>query len=376
MSDTLTRTEHVAERSQIADLRALIVGVALLGLVTATATGAGERDASAVATAAPAHRPLIHALRRQTGTDLHAASSDHFLLLHPAGDDAHVQRTLAVLEATRQCFFKAFSEVAHDEHDAPAPLVWVVFNTRDQFTAYALAADMVEMGWSQAYYSARTNRVAFLDERTQPIAPRVVSLRDPQRGAADDTELVMPVVARGVDRRLQQMTHEAVHQIAFNSGLQRRGVMYPLWASEGLATNFEADAFGRVGPDYLNGYRLKRFGEVVAGRRLLDVSTLIAMTRVPVADDQAVDDAYAQAWAFFHFLYTTRRDDLGRYYARLTAARPGFRSPGQLRAEFVELFGPIEPVQAAWDRHCRRLHAALDAPSDRPARAHHAARHP
>src|SRR5690349_23883131 len=85
------------------------------------------------------------------------------------------------------------------------------------------------------YYSARTNRVALYDLSADETA-------GPLGDAASRDE---------VTRRLSKfpssvatVVHEAVHQLAFNTGLQVRYADNPMWVSEGLAMYFETPDFG------------------------------------------------------------------------------------------------------------------------------------
>ena len=79
------------------------------------------------------------------------------------------------------------------------------------------------------YYSLKSNRIVSYDltgleqlrasgDRTGTMAHISQMLRRPQ-----------------AERTVATIIHEATHQIAFNSGLQRRFADNPLWLSEGLA---------------------------------------------------------------------------------------------------------------------------------------------
>ncbi len=69
------------------------------------------------------------------------------------------------------------------------------------------------------------------------------------------------------------LTHEMTHQLAYNSGLQKRGVMYPLWVSEGLATFFEGSALPQWDP-IGNTARRRTLAKLHAGGALLSLREL------------------------------------------------------------------------------------------------------
>ena len=167
----------------------------------------------------------------------------------------------------------------------------------------------------KGYYSPGTNRL---------------SVWEPPGGAADPA----------FDRVL---THEAVHQIAFNGGLHHRTGGTPRWVAEGLATALEAPAFlaptgpanpaDRVNPGRLHGFRTLPHApgyleELVCGSAGDDLSG-----RDPSA-------FYAEAWALTFFLMHTRGDRYARYLRRLgetTAADAD--GPAARRAAFTAAFG-------------------------------------
>src|SRR5690606_31731957 len=134
-----------------------------------------------------------------------------------------------------------------------------------------------DMSWSQGYYSARTNLVALADPDHHSRRGTGLRILDAGSGAASITfasasEDAVPSLHHAGARRT---THEVAHQLAFDSGLQRRGVMYPLWVAEGLATTFEVEVGGVMGPGQDNPVRRHRLEEAYASSSLLPIETLI-----------------------------------------------------------------------------------------------------
>jgi hypothetical protein len=118
-------------------------------------------------------------------------------------------------------------------------------------------------------------------------------------------------------------THEAVHQLAFNSGVQKPGVMYPFWLSEGLACNFEtADASKPFGPYMDNAGRRQRLLEAHGAGRLMGLESFVSLTRLP-SDPGAVADLYSEGFGLFQFLFRKRHEQMRRYLVKLATGRWG-----------------------------------------------------
>ena len=220
---------------------------------------------------------------------------------------------------------------------------------------YARRADRIDASWTAAYYSARTNRVALVAQRAgdgHDHDARHASLTDHSLHAdadrLDTTEAADSTLSH-ISRA--STTHEAAHQLAFNSGLQRRGVIYPVWVSEGLATNFELmEHGGDLGPGHDNPVRRIQLLEADAGGRLLDLDVLASQTRVPSDDAAATRDLYAQSWGLFKFLYETRPDAMSDYLQRLRDLPTGVRDEEALHDAFIRSFGEPDDLERSWRR--------------------------
>lgn len=248
-----------------------------------------------------------------------------------------------VLLSSQIAFDRTFAGAGFDLRPFEQPLMCIGFADRDAFNRYARSVDGVDMSWSDGYYSARTNRIALIYRDGGEAHNR-------QHNHADgDTHSVV-----GGFNWKAKLAHEATHQFAFNRGVQKRGVMYPLWASEGLAGYLEscieqpADQLG------MNPHRRADMVDVAARGALLPLSELLTMTRVP-RKAQAISDVYAQSWAWFHFAITQEPRALRRYYAALAELPKGSRSRGTLRREVVAAFGPIDQLEARWAAHVQQL---------------------
>ncbi len=145
-----------------------------------------------------------------------------------------------------------------------------------------------------------------------------------------------------------RLTHELAHQLAFNSGIQKRGVMYPIWVSEGLATNFECGGLMTGSALPSNTARGSSLATAYAAGELVPLRQFIVQTRVP-ADVQASRSHYAQAWAFFRFLLTEYPESLREYLYREANQPAGRRDANVMLSRFTDAFGTPESLEQAWN---------------------------
>lgn len=291
--------------------------------------------------------------------------SPHFVILHDT-DPWRARLHAELLERARAQFFDAFERAGFTLRPPAHRLVCLLFADETHFIRYARRVEGMDLSWTGGYYSARTNRVA-LFERGWPT-DRPEAMADADESPADGPDAadarkrlaaLEPAASDRHDHGPASTIHEAVHQLAFNTGLQRRGVMYPLWISEGLAIAFETHrphrtfGAGRVNADRLVDLRRARDAD-----RLLPLDRFVALTRPPTTGDITLAETYAQSWSLFHYLFASQPANLRQYMQNLAALAPGRRSMPTLRREFVAAFGPIDATHEAWQAHVDELLAA------------------
>lgn len=304
--------------------------------------------------------------------------SEHFVLVSHAHADLARAR-LELLEKTYARFYDAFEKADFEPQPTRTRLIAVLFDKHDAYVQYATDADRIDMSWTNGYYSARTNRVALVlagDERIatrEPVQTAATDREDqllPFAESATATQAARPVEVSVSMRPISiaSTAHEAAHQLAFNSGLQQRGVMYPLWVSEGLASCFEPQSIDDLfGPEHVNESRRRDLIDAMDAGTVIPLNDFVALTRLPTNDARAVSHVYAQGWALFHFLFENHPKELKQYMKKLTTLRPGRRSVSTMRQEFIAAFGPIEKLQAKWDeallahQRAEREHVAQQA---------------
>ncbi|MFA9478602.1 DUF1570 domain-containing protein [Phycisphaerales bacterium AB-hyl4] len=308
----------------------------------------------------------LEPLAAHFGDEPRAYRSPHFVLLYDV-EPWQARMHVLLLERTHAQFYEVFGQGDFALRPLGERLVCLLFAEQADFVDYGRAADGMDLSWTGGYYSARTNRVALFQRGWPEQQPDVVdaepamALVDREREADQPTLRFSALEPAASDHRadgLASTVHEAAHQLAFNSGLQSRGVMYPLWVSEGLAISFETQNPSKAfGPAYINEPRRADLRVAREAGRLMELEQFVSLVRPPVDDAAMVRAVYAQAWALFHHLYNHEPKALRGYLGRLADLPPGRRSAHVLRREFVSAFGPLEQFGDAWQAHLVALTA-------------------
>ncbi|MEX2388373.1 MAG: DUF1570 domain-containing protein [Phycisphaeraceae bacterium] len=282
--------------------------------------------------------------------------SPYFVILHDT-EPWRAQSHAVLLERTHEQFFTRFQQAGFELQPLTDRLVCLLFDSESRFARYALRAEGMDLSWTGGYYSARTNRVALYERgwpKRRPDTQEQEAFDRDDAPPAARLAVVEPTASDGRHDGLASTIHEAAHQLAFNTGLQTRGVMYPFWISEGLAISFETQRPSEpFGPGQPNPARLRDLRLAHAADQLLPLTRFVSLVRPPVDDPAMVPVAYAQAWGLFHHLFTRHPDALRTYLHRLAHLPPGRRTEAALLREFTDAFGPLDTVEADW-------HAFLD----------------
>jgi hypothetical protein len=293
----------------------------------------------------------LRILRSLLGASFEVSTTEHFAIVHPPQTD-YLSRTGGALEWAYSRFYQAFSKAGFELTPSTDRLVWICFPHQAGFDEYTVRAEGMDLSWLDGYYSTLTNRVAIVQQspgrpkdrgKSSPETPEDATLV----ANAEPIEGVLPMSADGPHLDLARLTHELAHQLAFNSGLQNRGVMYPFWVSEGLATNFEFDSLTGTGFEGSSTSRRAYLVRTYAAGELMPLPQFVVQTSAP-ADICQSRRQYAQAWAFFRCLLTERSELLRTYLRRAAGLPPGPRSARMLLREFTEAFGAPESIEDSW----------------------------
>ena len=273
-------------------------------------------------------------------------NSTHFKINHQA-ETRDAENIAGLLELAYERFDAVFTNKGFILHTPNDKLEWICFAKPEHFNSYAMSADKRDLSWLSSYYSTKTNIVAIVKPDKIP-APQKTHLPD----SGEPGSVLLAITMEQPSGDTVKLMHEAAHQLAFNRGLQKRNVMYPLWISEGLATSFEETLSSPR-----ETKRNQRLVEMQKNNRLLPLDEFVTITRLP-ADAELQKDFYAQAYGLFQFASEHRKDSLKNYLAELYKLESGPRSKHTLGVEFVSAFGPVEQINQSWLDYVQGLCAA------------------
>jgi hypothetical protein len=268
--------------------------------------------------------------------------TDHYIFCYNTSD-AYAKWTAALFERLYRGFYNFWKSRGVELQEPRFPLVALVFEDQKSYLQYA-EQELGEAAKSMlGYYHMMSNRVASFD------LTGIEGLIAPGQNV-DRVELVQRILAQPqAERTVATIVHEAVHQLAYNSGLQVRLADNPLWVSEGLAVFFES-------PDTSHGSGWRSIGKInqhnlMIFKRYLTVRPADSLTQL-ISDDsrfrQAETSAYAYAecWALTYFLLKTQTKQYIAYLKDLASQDPLGENDAKARVEqFQEHFGEIAKVE-------------------------------
>jgi len=276
----------------------------------------------------PDDKPLQQQMLRDLGKAFKVHVSDHYFVFHDAGDD-HAALCAKWLERTHDAFYENFQKTAIKPALLKRRLVCLIFTKKDDFLRYGLKADHIRLPPGGGYYSAETNRIAMLHEGA---------------GEKPGTGVFM-------------IPHEAAHQLANNTGLQSRNVMYPLWLREGLATNFEPTEEDKPFGPMIDGasFRTRYLKWGMERGTLMPLEQILGMTDPPSGVVMDYNILYCQGWALFRYLLRNRPEQMKTYLVALAKLPPGVQKGDKLVQVFEKAFGPLDQFRPVWEEHVKGL---------------------
>ena len=180
----------------------------------------------------------------------------HFELAHDA-DGAFAAELGVLLEELYARHLIAARKAGLLPHAPAGVFRWVCVEHADALQPFRVEGEGWEQFNRQAFYASREDRVLFARDAGHPVA---------------DDWTAVPAAAH-----TRCLSHELAHQVAYRSGLQRSGVMYAFWISEGLALNFETVDARKGGFAGENAPRRERLIEAHREGRIADLFDFIAM---------------------------------------------------------------------------------------------------
>ncbi len=208
------------------------------------------------------------------------------------------------------------------------PLRVVVYATRAEFMAYSSRQVKQIPSSMVGCYSPRTNRCALYNIDL----PSNHATSASQGSATNWSETEATIV------------HEAVHQLAYNSGIHERLSMDPLWFIEGLACMFEQpgvyDSEQQSGTlvSRMDPARTHRLQATIDHPKLL-LNYLQSLSESDELFERETEVAYDLSWALTFYL-AERMPVEFRKYSSVLAARPFGEYPSSERGrDFRQVFG-------------------------------------
>lgn len=256
----------------------------------------------------------------------------HYVLIYNTSE-VYIKWVAELFEHLYRGFYNYWRSKGFRISEPRFPLVAVVFSNRPSYLAYAER----EIGKSAeamiGYYNLKTNRMVTYDMTgVDGVVPR-------------GTRIASPVVIQHIlsqpqaERTVATIIHEAVHQLAYNSGLQVRLGDNPLWLSEGIAMFFETpDAnnpkgWGAIGK--VNPHNMRLFAQYIPQRPADSLLTLISQDQ-RLRSAETSSQAYPESWALTYYLMILKNKQFVAYLKEL-AARPPLSGESSQR-ERIELF--------------------------------------
>lgn len=329
----------------------------------------------------PVDEDMIRELQQQLGAGFFRYETKHFVIL----SDCNTQWTRAkssLLERTRHQFYRVARKLKMPAVPHEKKLLCILFDEHDRYLDFAHMNDGLIAPWVAGYYATRSNRVVFFNDTTSPtfsdafeklkayeqdVFETRAKARQARNKRQDDLADRLWATAEDLDRQISRernklnrqasefstskTIHEAIHLLAFNSGIQSPNHDYPFWLSEGLAATFETTTPDNpFGPDIETPNRQEKFHRLCDKNELLVLERLVTLTEVPDNDAELAEVMYNQSYALVTYLFKHERDALARYMSTINDLPAGRMSSSEHLSLFKEYFGDLAIIEHRLER--------------------------
>lgn len=343
----------------------------------------------------------IEPLQGKLGEGFKTYRSRSYLVLSDAPDDWTRSR-ITLLERAREQYFRDIDRLGVPIHPHPHRLVCVFFGQHADYLAFAQQHDGFDAAWTAGYYSMGHNAIIVHDDRTSPSLFRVMrelaeyearinelstqsneANRDGRyeqakllRDAANDLNDNLIKERQRIEKQVlrfgvAKVLHEAIHLLAFNTGLQDRRSSYPLWVSEGLAASFEAESTtSQFGFAFAFEPREQELERLVLRDELPSLEKLVVLDDNTGLQAYTARPLYAMAYGLFKELHRTQRDELAAFLSELADLPAGEQSPEEHLNRFERHFGDVAALERRIARRwlaAARERQAADERAQQPA---------
>jgi len=272
---------------------------------------------------------LAKELLTRLGPEFTVTETDHYLILANSSED-YAEFCGKILEKVSTEFQKFMVGLGVDVKLPERRLPVLIFAAVTEFEAYASQLHPeISFADTPGFYTVRDNLVLLQDLTRDRSLRTAAAIR---RSLADQ-----PL-------QVATMIHEAVHQLAFNTGVQVRMADNPVWFAEGLSLCFEQPSIRTpllwLRPNLVNARHHAEFLRISEDSALpIPLADLIRQDALFQQTGTAAA-AYAESWALVTWLVRERPEQLGKWIERLRQQKPLVPvTAAERSALFVDVFG-------------------------------------
>lgn len=270
-------------------------------------------------------------LLQQVPAGFEITETEHYVLCSNSASE-YVEFLGKLLEVVFDQYFLFMAEQKIEVTEPAFRLPIVIFASSSEFQAFS-AKQHPEISFADTpgYYSVTDNQTLLLDLTGDRSIRSASTIR---RRLAEKPLQVATVV------------HEAVHQLAFNSGLQVRMADNPLWISEGLAMYFET-ASSRSSllwnrPGLVNPRHQPAFMKLVEANQVSGGMNTLIESDSAFLNAAEMPAAYAKAWALTHYLVRDEKSGMQKFLRNHMQRKPMVGLTAEERTqEFLTAFGKL-----------------------------------
>ena len=257
--------------------------------------------------------------------------TEHYVICSNSAAE-YVEFCGKLLELVFDQYFRFMADQKIEVTQPPRRLPIVIFASMSEFQTFA-ARQHPEISFADTpgYYAVTENQTLLLDLTGDRSIRSAATIR---RRLAEKPLQVATVV------------HEAIHQLAFNSGLQVRMADNPLWLSEGLAMYFETTSsrssllWNR--PGLVNPRHQPAFMKLVEAKHISGAMNTLVESDAAFLNAAEMPAAYAKAWALTHYLVREQEAGMQSYLLSLSQRKPMVGLTAEQRTqEFQAAFGKL-----------------------------------
>ena len=274
---------------------------------------------------------LAKDLLTQVPAGFEITETEHYVLCSNSAAE-YVEFCGKLLESVFDQYFRLMADLKVDVSAPVRKLPIVIFASASDFQAFAKKQHPeISFDDTPGYYSVPDNQTLLLDLTGDRSIRSATIIR---KRLAEKPVQVATVV------------HEAVHQLAFNSGLQVRLADNPLWLSEGLAMYFESgvsrSSLLLSRPGVVNPRHHPTFMKLVQDNRISGGLKSLMESDLAFQNAAEMPAAYAKSWALTHYVMREEQVGMQKYLQDISLRKPMIGlTAAQRTQEFQDAFGKL-----------------------------------